>query len=146
MSIGLFFPVPRYVVRLPPSNAVPITLRALCTQAGVTCRASGTWTQRLVYVEHGEPAVTAEASPRSAVLIRSSGSTKQERFRYALAALAFALMDLVARESIRSQAWAQPAQPRGRPRGGTALNTRERQRRHLRNKDRRISSAAQVSA
>gem|GEM_PF-2808169 len=52
------------------------------------------------------------------------------RARLALGALAYSIMDLVARESIRGAAWAAAAPPRGRASSGTALTNAERQRRY----------------
>jgi hypothetical protein len=129
MSIPLFFPPIRYVARLTPTSGAA-TLRTLCIRAGVPCRATGAWTERLVevVVAH-ELGITAEPGEGAAVQIAMPRSEPRQMARLALAAMAYALHDLVAKESIRGQPWATIATPRGRIRTGTALSTRERQRR-----------------
>ena len=47
MSIPLFFPPILYVPRLHLSARAK-SLRALCRSAGVVCKASGVWTERIV--------------------------------------------------------------------------------------------------
>lgn len=128
MSTPLFFPVPRYVAHLPPSVAYR-PLRYWCEVAGVRCKASGAWIDRPVQVRAGACAIVAEASPGNRVSI--SGPSRGGRVslaRYALGALAYTLMDGVARESLRGEDWARPSAPVGRPRTGRARNSRERQR------------------
>jgi len=128
MSTPLFFPSPRYRRSLPTAGAVSV--RELCALAGVPCRASGGWTERPVVVVRADAyAIEAQPGGWGAVRIlvpRSLG--RGEVHRHALAALAFGLMDPVARQSIRGQPWARPAMPRGRPATGTARSSRERQR------------------
>jgi len=50
--------------------------------------------------------------------------------RYACLAMAYGLMDIVARESVRGLPWTRPAAPRGRPRSGTAMTNAQRQAAH----------------
>jgi hypothetical protein len=127
----LFFPAPKFVPAFGRAHA--LTLREVCERAGVACRASGAWTLRpICIVAGGSISVTAEPGSWGAVRVEvPRGSTRQTAARLALGALAYSLMDSVARESIRGAAWAKPAPPRGRPSAGTALNVRERQRRLL---------------
>ena len=136
MSTPLAFPAPRYVKRLKPPSG-DCSLRRLCRVAGVNCRASGPWTQRVVWVVWGPVTqITAEASPRTGVEIHVAGKTTAVvRARYALAAMAYLLMDGVARESLRGVSWARPAPKPGRPKTGRALSVSERQRRYLANHD-----------
>lgn len=123
-----------FVERIPSEKAQKSkswTLRQLCMAADVPCRATGAFTQRRVFVAPGRHLeVTAEASPKTAVLIRMPYQMRAEQARQALGVLAYQLMDPVARESIRGAAWAKFAPKRGRPRTGKARNNRERQRRH----------------
>jgi hypothetical protein len=130
MALPLFFPVPKFVPTV--SRAHALTLRQVCERAGVACRASGAWTLRPISIVAGDSiSVTAEPGSWGAVQIEvPRGTSQQAAARLALGVLAYALMDGVARESIRGAAWAKPAPPRGRPRAGKALNIRERQRRH----------------
>lgn len=133
MSIPLFYPPARFVARLELKR--PIALRRLCELAGVQCRASGDWIDRQVevVVRPGQP-MTIEAEPGYKGAVRVSVPDLREHaqhsYRVALGALAYGLMDGVARESIRGADWARPAPPRGRPRSGTAQTSAERQRRH----------------
>lgn len=134
MSIPLFYPPARYVAKLNLAHA--ITLRDLCELAGVPCRASGDWvTRRVEIVLGGDLPLSIEAEPgyKGAVRIRVPGGDAvlgQPAYRIALGALAYGLMDGVARESIRGAPWAKPAVPRGRPRTGVAQAPAERQRRY----------------
>lgn len=105
-------------------------MSALCSIAGVACRASGPWLQRMIAIERGSGyAISAEPGGFGGVHLHvPAGLTPTQAAQYGLAMLAYGLMDPVARESIRGQAWAKPSVPRGRPRTGTALSARERQR------------------
>ena len=107
-----------------------IQLRELCRRAGVPCKASGRWAERPVAVDYGNE-IALVAQPGEGGIVRvcvPALLSPTEAARCALAALAYGLMDLVARESIRGAAWADPAAPRGRPVSGTAQSNRERQR------------------
>lgn len=123
----LFMPTARIVATLRLRKAT--TIAALCAAAGVACRASGAWTQREVALECADsPAVDAEPGSWGRVRVGvppAYARTARERARYGLAVLAYALMDPVARESIRGCDWARPGQ-RGRPTTG-ALSNRQRQ-------------------
>ena len=129
MSTPLFFPAPRVLERVEVRGAVP--LRELLATAGVPCRASGPWTERLVRVVPGAEGTEKEPGDWAPVRIGVPANlSRRDAARYAVAVLAYGLMDLVARESIRGQPWARPSAPRGRPRTGTASSNRERQRAH----------------
>jgi hypothetical protein len=121
---------------MPPKRIVPTlrlrgatTIAELCEAAGVACRASGAWTQREIALERAdEPAVEVEPGSWGRVRVGvppAHARTARERARFALAVLAYALMDTVARESIRGCEWARPGQ-RGRPATG-GLSNRQRQ-------------------
>lgn len=134
MTTPLFYPPPRYRAALPLPAAGTLSVRELCALAGVRCRASGGWTERRIQVVRADGyAIEAEPGGWGAVRIAVPRRLKPiEAHRHALAALAFGLMDLVARESIRGQPWARPAPPRGRPATGIARTNAERQRAHRR--------------
>ena len=106
------------------------------------CRASGRWAERRVAIDRGpELAIVTEPGDAGLVRVRVPASlTPRQAARWALSALAYGLMDLVARESIRGADWAKPAPPRGRPATGTASSNRERQRAHRRRTKRRNRS------
>ncbi len=128
MATPLFFPIPRVVERVATDHAQ--TLRQVLSDAGVPCRASGAWTERLIVLVRRE-AATIEKEPGDWSPVRIGvplGLSPRDAARYAVAAMAYGLMDVVARESIRGQSWAVPAPPRGRPRLGTAKSGAERQR------------------
>ncbi|MHB1201325.1 MAG: hypothetical protein ACYCZ6_17600 [Polaromonas sp.] len=77
------------------------------------------------------PFIIAEPGSQGAVQINTPPNlNKQEAARYALAAMAYAMFDLVARESVRGQKWARPTMPSGRKRSGTAKSNSMRQRAH----------------
>lgn len=132
MTLPLFFPHPEYVPSLPRRRMR--TLFELCAVAGVACRASGAWTNRPVGVGFDPqfPLGCIQAEPqRGAVRISvPEGYAASELLmaRYALGAMAFALFDLVSRESIRGAGWISIAPPRGRPAAARAMSNRERQR------------------
>lgn len=116
MSLPLFFPAVRYVKSLVRTNAT--TLEDLCAKAGVDCKASGPWTQRLVMVHSAgerQPWVHAEPGDWNAVEIGAPVSKDEVALaRWALGALAFMLFDGVARASIAGEPWARIERPRGR--------------------------------
>jgi hypothetical protein len=129
MSIPLFFPPVRYMPHLSLSSGAR-TLRALCESAGVACKASGEWTERLVdVVEADKLTIVAEPGDGAPVRIGIPPGERRQRARLALAAMAYGVHDLVAKESIKGQPWTRIALPRGRIPTGTALSARERQRR-----------------
>lgn len=128
MSIPLFFPPVTYVRALELGS--PMTLRELCKAAGTSCRASGAWTERQVEVVRGKTeTITAEPGMGGRVRIVVGEKRQKERARFGLAAMAYALHDLVAKASISKAPWARIPEPRGRPKSGLALTSRERQRR-----------------
>lgn len=114
MAIPLFFPTVRYVPHLTLPEGQVSTVRALCEQAGVPCRASGAWCERQVgYQEADEPAIEAEPGYIGAVLITvPTGRTPEARAQWMLAALAYVLFDQVARESIRGARWTKVIETR----------------------------------
>jgi hypothetical protein len=123
MSIPLFWPSVRYVPRL-NIGARATTLRALCDVAGVPCRASGAWTNRIIdVIENDAVQIVAEPDDWSAVQIFVPSSTQRDAARLALAALAYALHDPVAKQSIQGAPWARIAVPRGRIATSTALSS-----------------------
>ena len=77
MSIPLFFPAVHYVPRL-KRTATVMTLRALCDQAGVACKASGAWTDRVIMLSASNALrIVAEPGDGSAVLIAVMRSAYQ---------------------------------------------------------------------
>lgn len=136
-QIPLFFPRIRYVSRLAVSSSAT-TLRELCESAGVSCKASGAWTERVVdLIEAERLQITAEPSDWSVVQIALPLADPRKAARIALAVMAYALHDLVAKQSIMGAPWARIAAPRGRSFSGTALSTVERQRLYRLRKSRR---------
>lgn len=128
MSTPLFFPIVSYAPHLPLNN--PLTVSELCAMAGVRCRASGAWTKRQVEVVFGNRIqVIAEPGDWGNVQIVVKIKSKVEGYRFALAIMAYSIQDLVAKESIKGTPWSRIAIPRGRPKTGQALTTKERQRR-----------------
>jgi hypothetical protein len=134
MKIPLFFPTTIFVPSLNKDDAIP--LWRLCTLAGVPCRATGVWINRRVAIDYGADfAVLAEPGDWGVVRVRVPEKTESQfAARWAMAALAYGLMDGVARESIKGAVWARPALPPGRSSKGVAMNNRERQRKFQKNK------------
>ena len=128
MSIPLFYPVAKIVAKIDCSNA--ISLKEVCAAAGVSCRASGDWTERSVVIEQGQPGIGIVVEPgyKGAVLIGLPQMSEKSAARIALGALAYGLMDLVARESIRGASWARLSAPPGRPKKLGAKSNSQRQR------------------
>lgn len=128
MSTPLFFPPPRIVEHIDTRGAH--TLREVLAEAGAPCRASGSWTERLIsIVPHHQSRIEKEPGDWTPVrILLPAGLSARDAARYAVAAMAYGLMDLVARQSIRGQPWAKPARARGRPPTGAARTNRERQR------------------
>jgi hypothetical protein len=129
MSIPLFFPPVDYVPRLRLSKQA-LSLRALCGAAGVSCKASGAWTERIVdVIPYRNLQIVAEPGDWSPVQISVPGVSGRAAARLALAVMAYAVHDLVAKQSISGVAWRRISAPRGRIASGTALSVAERQRR-----------------
>jgi hypothetical protein len=129
MSMPLFFPPATYVPGL--TLRAPISLRELCARAGVECRASGSWTERQIELVNAVTLkIAAAPGDWGEVRLELPRIGKLSQARLALAALAYGLHDLVAKESIRGAEWARVTPPRGRPKTGQALTNRERQRRY----------------
>ena len=110
-----------------------MTLAMLCDAAGVPCKATGRWIERLVEVVVPTdvliPRIDAEPGSLGAVRITTPPSLNPlQAARYSLAAMAYGMFDLVARESIRGAAWARPTVPSGRKRSGVAKSNAARQR------------------
>jgi hypothetical protein len=127
MSTPLFFPVPRVVAGVDATGAVP--LRVWLERAGAPCRATGRWTERPVQVATGALGITKAPGDWTAVCVSvPPGLSAVAVARLVVAAMAYAVMDPVARESVRGQPWARPAPPRGRPRLAQPRTGAQRQR------------------
>ena len=128
MSTPLFFPPAVYVPKL--FLKTPIPLRAVCELAGTKCRASGAWTERQIEILTGESIkILAEPGDWGSVRIEVPPSSPQSQARIALAALAYGMHDLVAKQSMANASWNSLKPQQGRPRSGCALSGAERQRR-----------------
>jgi len=130
MRPPFFIPPARVVEHLDASGSRP--LREVLAEAGVVCRASGAWTERAICIVPGTPdLIEKEPGDWSPVRIGvPAGLSRRDEARYAAVVLAYGLLDLVARESIRGASWSKPTAPRGRPRRGTAKSSAARQRAH----------------
>ncbi len=127
MALPLFFPIPKNVETLPEGGE---SLRAWCDAAGVVCRASGAWVERRVIgMPSIEPAIR-RVPLNGAVEIgvpAHHAKSRQSIARYVLGAMAFAIFDHVARETIRGREWSKIEAPRGRRKSGVAQSNRLRQ-------------------
>jgi len=91
--------------------------------------ASGGWTERKVEIRHGSLLmIESEPGDWGAIRITMHKSTKTKEAQTALLILAYALHDLVAKESIKNQPWSRVPAPRGRIKTGKALSNSERQK------------------
>lgn len=126
----LFFPIPQFVQSIAPTERQ--ALREVLKTAGLACRASGPWTNRQVVIspmQDSELCIQREPGDWGCVLIGVPFDLdEQDQARYAVAALAYGLMDLVARQSIAGASWARPSMPRGRALSGRAQTGAQRQR------------------
>ena len=128
MSIPFFYPPVIYVREL--SQKTPFTIRQLCQQAGIVCKASGSWADRLVEIVRGKDIkIVAEPGDWGKIRIEMQNDQRMQQARLALAVLAYGMHDLVAKQSISGHDWANLAPPRGRPKKARALSVSERQRR-----------------
>ncbi len=73
--------------------------------------------------------MVAEPGDWGKVRVELPYTDRLNQARLALAAMAFGMHDIVAKESIRAAAWLRLRPPRGRPRSGCALSLKERQKR-----------------
>ena len=128
MSIPLFFAPVKYVREL--FLSAPLTLMELCQQAGITCKASGAWTDRRIeLIRNDKLEVFAEPGDWGSVRIKTPDCDEQQQARLALAILAYGMHDLVAKQGVVGCKWLRLGPPRGRPRKRRALSVKERQRR-----------------
>jgi hypothetical protein len=142
MHYPLFFPIPRVVSKISHAHSKP--LADVLQTAGATVRASGPWTLRPIVLAFGQTDILKEATDYGTVQIGVPlSATEIEAARYASLAMAYSLMDLVARESIRGLPWTRPGAAPGRPRTGQALTNAERQRKYRRRHARKKASRKQ---
>ena len=144
MSIPLFLPIPVYANIIPSTMA--LSVRALCVHAGVACKASGRWVDRpveLIRRTNAAPSVMATPGDWGVVRITHGERDKVKAAQFALAIMAYAMHDLVCRQSIAGQVWAQIALPRGRIKKPKAASNAERQQQfRTRQRAKRSSSPA----
>ena len=129
MSIPLFLPIPVYAPIAPSANAM--TIRALCARAGVACKASGTWVNRpidIVTRPNAPLSVVAAPGDWGVVRITQPETNRVKAAQVALAVMAYAIHDVVCRQSIAGQPWAKIAMPRGRLKKARVASNAERQR------------------
>jgi hypothetical protein len=128
MSIPFFLPIPSFHAKLPLADAIP--LDELCVRAGVRCKASGAWTRRMVSFVPSSSLFVRAMPGANGIEIGTDQTDPVWRARIALSILAYSMMDLVARESIRGAEWARIKAPVGRPASGRRpMSSTERQRR-----------------
>jgi hypothetical protein len=127
MTTPAFYPPARILVSIDRTGEIP--LRKLIERAGLSCRASGSWAERGIVLMPGRDDILREpgSAGRVAIGVPAAASPRAQA-RHAVAALAYGVMDVVARESIRGAAWARVKTPPGRPRRGLAKSTAQRQR------------------
>lgn len=104
------------------------TIKELCDDARISCKATGEWVHRKVFIHHGDTARIAVDIDGS-VAIETTKRTRSSIAREALLLLAYGVFDLVARESVKGLPWSRATPPAGRPKTGVALNNAERQAR-----------------
>ena len=129
MSIPLFLPIPVYAPIVPSAKAM--TILALCARAGVACKASGTWVNRPIDIltrPNAPPSVVAAPGDWGVVRITQRETDRVRAAQFALAVMAYAIHDVVCRQSIAGQPWANIALPRGRLKKARVASNAERQR------------------
>jgi len=132
MSIPLFFPPPHYVKSLPRTETGnAYSLLSLCESIGIPCRASGDWVGRKVIIEFDTSianlTITAEPGSQGSVQVTIPEKDRAHGNKIALAAMAYAMHDLVAKQSIVNQQWNKLAPKKGRPKTSRPKTNKERQ-------------------
>ncbi len=108
----------------------PLSIARLCSQLKIPCKASGDWIERKVEIKYGQQLIIeSEPGDWGAVRITMKKSTVVKEAQTALLVLAYALHDLVAKESIKNLTWSRIPVPMGRIKTGKALSNSERQQR-----------------
>ncbi len=128
MSTPLFYPQPKYVAAIRREGAL-LTIDDLCRENGIPCRLTGRGSQReVMIVDAPEPFIEVEpfgGAVKIGVPKKFSGKLSR---KYALAAMAYSVFDLAARESVRGNRDFCDIMIIGRPRQGRAKTNAERQR------------------
>jgi hypothetical protein len=130
----LFFPPACYRPVIQSDASRTHTMRALCDLAGIPCRASGSWVDRLVgWFEDDQLTIQAQPGYTGDVLVgvphRVARHGLTEISRYLLQVMAYSeLFDGVARESVRGVPWARHIAQSGRPPSAITKSNAQRQR------------------
>jgi hypothetical protein len=125
--IPLFFPKVSIVAQVP--RGTPTTVEALCHRAGIECRVTGPSAGRRVFLRTSRQfAISREPGNLGIVSISLPSTNPRRRAVLSLGALAYAVFDYAARESVRGWSEMRVAPPRGRPRTPRPQTNAERQR------------------
>lgn len=134
LMLPLSYPKVSIMAKVPRGRA--FTVRSLCRAAKIPCRVTGPSTKRRVYLRFARELTThdiniyREPGVLGAVTIETvPWRSDQEQAVQALGALAYAVFDYAARESLRGRPEAKNQKPVGRPKKQRPLTGAERQRR-----------------
>ncbi len=128
MSTELWYPIPTYHLK-PRFGGLITTVRKLCATNNIQCRFEGVSAHRVIRVVKSRKPFIECAPNQGPVCIGTRypviSKAAQE---YALSAMAYAVFDLVARESVRGIKKFSQIRLVGRPRSGRIKSNAERQR------------------
>ncbi len=125
----MFFPAAEVAARLPRGER--LTLRKLCTLAGVECRVTGfTADRRVRWAPSPDLRAVRAPGPMGEVWLGVPGGHPRRRALRALGLLAYGALDYGARETLRGLTVATPSPGPGRPPTGLAMTAAQRQRRY----------------
>ena len=106
------------------------TVESLCREAHIDCRVTGPSAGRVVYIRRASKfEIFREPGSLGVVSMGVPKDDVRERAVLVLGALAYAVFDYAARESMRGRPESKPCLPVGRPRQALVLSGAERQRR-----------------
>ena len=128
MATELWYPIPRYRSKL-EEVGLKTTVSGLCEANGIPCKMEGPGAKRAVFIVKSDTPFIDCTPHQQEVCIGTRHAVKTKAAKkYALAAMAYAVFDLAARESVRGLKDFYEIKLIGRPRTGRVLSNAERQR------------------
>jgi len=128
MSTELWYPIPTYHTR-PRFGGLTTTVKKLCATNSIQCRFEGVSSHRTIrLVKSKKPFIECTPNQGPVCIGTRYPVTSEAAQEYALAAMAYAVFDLAARESVRGIKKFNQIRLVGRPRSGRIKSNAERQR------------------
>ena len=120
-----FFPKVSIVAKA-PTDGRRYTVRSLCERAGIPCRVTGPSALRQIHLRYADEFEIAREPGSMGRVAIGVPHDDQASAVLALGALAYAVFDYTARESMRGRPERKTASVRGRPRKAHPLSGAER--------------------